>query len=130
MTINQDRTIITKIRTWSREALAGFTGRCLAIFRDQPGNIIEVQASSPYGVNGEWVPGSPADRTDIWLSGLSEDDAATVGSVEFEFWINGPSFNERLAAAMGEIKEGTKILTTGMNHPNGAVLGAELPLIA
>jgi hypothetical protein len=129
MTINEDRSIITKIRTWSREALAGFTGRCLAIFRDGPGNIIDVQASSPYGVNGEWIPGSPSDRTDVWRSGLSEDDAAIVAAVEFEFWVNGPSFNERFGNLLKQVKEGIDLVAEGTNHPNGPDLGGAGPLV-
>lgn len=83
LTLQEDGEFHAVMRTWSAEALYGFTGQVHLIWRDADGAILKDQKSSAIGVNGRLIIGSPYERLDHWHGRLPPDMAARVERVDF-----------------------------------------------
>ncbi|MBX9691192.1 MAG: DUF4214 domain-containing protein [Cyanobacteria bacterium] len=108
LTINAVGDLTVIVKTTSREAMAGFTGTIIMVFRDAVGNIIGVFRTASYGVNGEWIPTAPSQRTDIWTSKVDQKIAEYVQQVDFYCTQAGPSADERFRTTATQVIDTTK----------------------
>lgn len=65
ITISNTGRIDGETRTWSKEAMRGFTGGVMVFLYDADGNVLHSTKLRKYGVNGEAM-GPPSDRKDLW----------------------------------------------------------------
>jgi hypothetical protein len=103
VTVNDDGSLSAFIHTSSREAMMGFTGTAVLILRDAARNIIDVDRTAAYGVNGEWIPGAPSERRDVWTHHLSRPVVDCLDSMEIEVMEAGKSADDRLRDIVGQI---------------------------
>ena len=61
-----DGQLRAKTRTWTSEALTGFTGGVVVALTDKDGELLHFTKVRKYGVNGTAVPGAPSSRTKEW----------------------------------------------------------------
>jgi len=71
-------------RTWSSEALVGFTGSVTVFLFDEDKNIIGNTRPKKYGVNGEVILGAASDRKEAWFRPMlkfGSDTAMSPGEI-------------------------------------------------
>jgi hypothetical protein len=67
-------------RTWTAEALKGFTGGVVVAITDKDRSVLHTTQLHKYGVNGTQVPGgAKSDRTEKWSENLPPSVANAVG---------------------------------------------------
>jgi hypothetical protein len=93
------------IRTYSREALTGFTGVVVLAFRDRDGNLLTALPSAPLGVNGRWIPGQRPDRTDEWHGRIDPALIPRIATVEPFATLAGLPWQQRLKYTAGDIRK-------------------------
>lgn len=121
--LDSDGKLEADVRIWSREALAGFTGRAVFTVRGVNGEILDVRYSDRYGVNGEYLPTAPADRTVKFLSVVPSVLAKAATHVEVTFERGGGSRN-RLRDLL-KAAEGSRLAFTDLR--GGEFAGRSLP---
>lgn len=64
--VSADGSLKAKTRTWTSEALVGFTGGVVVALTDKDGKLLHFTKVRKYGVNGTAVPGAPSSKTVAW----------------------------------------------------------------
>lgn len=77
ITVSKDGRIDADTRTWTSEALRGFTGGVFVVLTDCDGNVQHYTSQHSYGVNG--TAGGKSDRTEHWSEPIPPEKMPKIG---------------------------------------------------
>lgn len=92
-------------RTWTAEALRGFTGGVFVAYMDWKKNVLGTSQDHSYGVNGTAVPGADSDTTRKWSEQIPPDVLEKLSGYAI-FHVNDPK--SRWRETMAEAEEFAK----------------------